>query len=82
LALPFGLLIWYHHNMAKAITVIPRKRGRPSKGGRDPLISLRLPQEMIAGLERWAVANGVSRSEAVRDLISERLSAPKAKSKR
>jgi metal-responsive CopG/Arc/MetJ family transcriptional regulator len=43
---------------------------------------MRFPQEMVDALDKWAVANGVSRSEAVRDLVAERLSAPKPKAKR
>ena len=67
--------------MAKAIAVVPKKRGGPATG-RDPHITVRLPQEMIDGLELWAGKNNVSRSEAVRDLIAEHLiSAPKAKAK-
>jgi hypothetical protein len=52
--------------MAKAIAAVPKKRGRPATG-RDPHITVRLPQEMIDGLELWAGKNNVSRSEAVRD---------------
>ena len=67
--------------MAKAIAAVPKKRGRPATG-RDPHITVRVPQEMINGLELWAGKNNVSRSEAVRDLIAEHLiRAPKPKSK-
>ena len=66
----------------KSIKAIPKKRGRPATG-KDPLVAMRLPQEMIDGLERLAAENGVSRSKVIRDLIAEHLiSAPKPKAKR
>ncbi|QAU44196.1 ribbon-helix-helix domain-containing protein [Bradyrhizobium guangzhouense] len=55
--------------MAKSIKVHPKKRrGRPATG-KDPLVSARLPQELVESVEAWATENGVSRSEAVRQLI-------------
>jgi metal-responsive CopG/Arc/MetJ family transcriptional regulator len=46
------------------------------------MVALRLPKEMIEGLERLAADGGVSRSKLIRDLIAERLDAPKSKAKR
>jgi hypothetical protein len=67
--------------MAKEIAVAPKERGQPATG-RDPPITVRLPQQMIDGLESSAGKNNVSRSEAVRDLIGEHfISAPKVRSK-
>jgi hypothetical protein len=55
--------------MRKSIKVHPKKRrGRPATG-KDPLVSARLPQELIDSVEAWASANSASRSEAVRRLI-------------
>lgn len=54
--------------MAKSIKEIPKKRGRPATG-KDPLVTLRLPEEMIAALDGRASDAGVSRSEAMRQLI-------------
>jgi len=55
--------------MAKSIKVHPKKkRGRPATG-KDPLVSARLPQELIDSVEAWASANGASRSEAIRRLV-------------
>jgi Arc/MetJ-type ribon-helix-helix transcriptional regulator len=55
--------------MAKSIKVHPKKRrGRPATG-KDPLISARLPQELIDEVEGWAAANSASRSEAIRRLV-------------
>jgi len=58
--------------MAKSISAKPKKgrRGRPATG-RDPMIGLRLPKAEIASLDRWAKANGFTRSEAIRVLIRE-----------
>ena len=44
------------------------KKGRPATG-KDPLLSARLPQELIAGIEKWAKLNDISRSEAIRRLL-------------
>ena len=61
--------------MAKSISVKPKKRGRPATG-RDPLVGVRIPVELIAELDGWAKHNSVTRSEAVRQLIEGGL--PKA----
>jgi hypothetical protein len=62
--------------MRKSIKVTPKKRGRPATG-RNPFLTARVPQELIDALEAWAVANEISRSEAVRRLLELGLSAPK-----
>jgi Ribbon-helix-helix protein, copG family len=62
--------------MAKSIKV-HKKRGRPATGN-DPLVSARLPQNVIDQIEGWATANGLSRSKAIRRLVELGL---KAKSK-
>ena len=54
--------------MARSITEIPKRRGRPATG-KDPLVTLRLPQAMIDALDKKAEAEGVSRSGAMRQLI-------------
>ena len=33
------------------------------------MIGLRMPPEMIAGLDQWAVKNSCTRSEAIRRLV-------------
>jgi hypothetical protein len=57
----------YTKIMGKSITVKP-KRGRPATG-RDPLVGVRIPAEVITALDKWAKDEGVSRSEAIRRLI-------------
>jgi hypothetical protein len=47
---------------------IKRGRGRP-RTGRDPSLSLRLPQLIIGELEQLAEARGVPRSQIARELI-------------
>ena len=59
-------------NMAKSISVIQKKRGRPATGV-DPMLSLRLPAERIEAIDAWAEKEGVSRSEAIRLLIDRGL---------
>ena len=54
--------------MAKSITVLPKKRGRPATG-RDPLITARLPAALLEALDNWAEKNGVPRSELVRQFV-------------
>jgi metal-responsive CopG/Arc/MetJ family transcriptional regulator len=47
-----------------------RRRGRPVTG-RVPIVTLRLPQDMIEALNRTADEEGVSRSEVVRRMIEK-----------
>jgi Arc/MetJ-type ribon-helix-helix transcriptional regulator len=55
--------------MAKAIVVKP-KRGRPSTGGRDPFVGIRLPEGLLDEIDVWSSKNeAASRSEAIRRLI-------------
>jgi hypothetical protein len=55
--------------MKKSIKVAPKKRrGRPATG-KDPHIAARMPSELIADVEAWAVANNATRSEAIRRLV-------------
>lgn len=63
----------------KSIAVIPKKRGRPPSGGRDPALTVRLPQDLIDRLEAWASDNDVTRSEAIRRLVELGLAAKKTK---
>jgi hypothetical protein len=42
--------------------------GRPATG-RDPVRAIRLSDEFIAKVERWAESNNVGRSEAIRRLV-------------
>jgi hypothetical protein len=58
--------------MAQSIKVHPKRRGRPATG-KDPLVSARLPQNLIDQIEAWAATNESSRSEAVRRLVERGL---------
>ena len=55
----------------KAIVVLPEKRGRgrPFSGGRDPLFSFRMPEELREPLGRYAEDAGLTRSAAARELL-------------
>jgi hypothetical protein len=63
--------------MVRSIKVVPKKRGRPATG-KDPLLTVRAPEELIAAIDAWAAKEGLARSEAVRQLIEAGL-AKKAK---
>lgn len=57
----------------KSIKVIPKKRGRPATG-KDPLVALRLPPELIKAVDAWAARNKAqSRSAAIRSMIETAL---------
>jgi Ribbon-helix-helix protein, copG family len=46
-----------------------KKRGRPATG-RDPVMTVRLPPELVESMDRWAKENGYpDRSSAIRALI-------------
>jgi hypothetical protein len=62
--------------MKKSIKVMPRKRGRPATG-KHPQVIARMPAEMLANVDAWAVANETTRSEAIRRLVGLGLKAKK-----
>jgi hypothetical protein len=57
--------------MKKPIKVPPKKRsrGRPPTGGRDPHVTVRMPQTLIDDADGWAKANSTGRSDAIRRLV-------------
>ena len=48
-----------------------RKIGRPVTTGTHPTYTVRLSPEQIEPVNAWAAAQGLSRSEAIRQLIAE-----------
>ena len=59
----------------KPIKVSPKKRrGRPATG-KDPHVAARMPPALIAEVEAGAVANDITRSEAIRRLVEVGLKA-------
>jgi hypothetical protein len=63
--------------MAKSIVVKP-KRGRPSTGGRDPFVGIRLPALLIDQIGAWSDKHEAAyRSEAIRRLVELGLKAKK-----
>lgn len=62
-----------HTLMGMAIRVIPKKRGRPATG-KDPLVSFRFPADLLAALDERAQAQGLSRSQLVRQMLLDALS--------
>jgi hypothetical protein len=65
--------------MKKSIKVPPKKRGRgrPHTGGRDPHVTVRMPQTLIDDADTWAAAHDTGRSEAIRRLVELGLKAKK-----
>ncbi|WP_300782154.1 ribbon-helix-helix domain-containing protein [Enhydrobacter sp.] len=62
--------------MARSISDIKKspRRGRPPKpGGVDPGIFTRLPTDTLAAVDAYAEKAGISRSDAVRQLIEASL---------
>src|SRR5258705_2096627 len=66
--LPLGLPFVYTVMMKKTISVHKKSRGRPATG-QDPLISARVPAEVVTSILAWGKAKGVTRSEAIRRLV-------------
>jgi len=56
--------------MAKSIKVHQKKSGRPATG-RDPAVTIRLPQAVLDGVATWATKqdDGPNRSRAIRRLV-------------
>jgi hypothetical protein len=61
--------------MAKSISVLPKKRGRPATG-QDPILNFRAPAILTAKIDKWAAKqeDHLSRSEAIRRLLELALS--------
>jgi hypothetical protein len=76
LALAIGLHFWYTKCMKRSRHSVhqkPKKKmGRPATG-RDPAVTVRIPPDMLDEIERWAKANGCSRSAAVVAMIGRGL---------
>ena len=58
--------------MVSATPKLKNRGGRPATG-RDPTTSIRLPAGMTEQLDAWAASQGISRSEAIRQLVVEAL---------
>ncbi|MET4240711.1 hypothetical protein [Bradyrhizobium sp. RT10b] len=66
--------------MRKSIKVDQKsKRGRPATG-RDPMVSSRIPAEIVAAVDQWAAKNETTRSDAIKQLVELGLTV-KAKSR-
>ena len=58
--------------MGKSIKEMPKKRGRPATG-KDPMVNLRMPPELISSVDAWGRSSGITRSEAIRRLVEQAL---------
>ncbi|MGD0420646.1 MAG: ribbon-helix-helix domain-containing protein [Xanthobacteraceae bacterium] len=55
--------------MPKSIRVKPKRRGRPATG-KDPFYGVRMPDDLVAAVDKWGADNEApSRSDAIRRLI-------------
>jgi hypothetical protein len=56
--------------MKKSIKVHQKRRGRPATG-RDPAVTVRLPEALLATIEHWAMSQDdrPPRSQAIRQLV-------------
>ena len=66
--------------MNKSITVTRKMRGRPATGV-DPVLTVRLPKDLVTRLETWAKRNDTTRSDAIRKFVELGLTAPARKPK-
>jgi len=59
--------------MNGSISDQPKKRGRPSTGGRDPFVGFRSPRELTNGIDAYAAdqREPVSRSEVIRLIVAQ-----------
>jgi hypothetical protein len=62
--------------MAKSISARRKKRGRPATGT-EPMFGLRISNELMIEITKWAQANDTNRSEAIRRLVELGLKAKK-----
>src|ERR1700712_360033 len=76
LQLPLGSHFWYTVNMKK---LHQKPRGRPATG-RDPAVTIRLPETVLASVEHWAMSqkDQPPRSQAIRRLVEIGLSAQRS----
>jgi len=65
--------------MARSFSDAPKRtgRGRPSTGGRDPMVGARFPPELAARVDAWARKTdvGIRRADATRRLVKNGLKA-------
>jgi hypothetical protein len=54
--------------MAKSISVKRKKVGRPATGT-EPLYGVRISDDLMGRIEKWAEENSATRSEAIRRLV-------------
>lgn len=74
LALPSGLLLWYHYVMAKSTlkdTTKSKKMGRPVTTGKGEQINVRLLPDLLGALDKHVAATGAeSRAAAIREVLA------------
>jgi CopG-like RHH_1 or ribbon-helix-helix domain, RHH_5 len=77
--LVIGPPFMYTRYMAMStLTVHKKKIGRPATG-HDPAVTVRIPAEVLKKIEKWAKANGFSRSAAIAFFVQLGFDTAKAK---
>jgi metal-responsive CopG/Arc/MetJ family transcriptional regulator len=61
----------------KIVRQNPRKVGRPVTVAAERSVTIRLPAELLDAVDKWGAANQAARSEAIRRLLDQALTAPK-----
>ncbi len=61
--------------MAKAKTVKRKRVGRPVTTGISPTVTIKLPEQLIQGMDKLAKDQGVSRSDIMRQVVENLLKA-------
>jgi len=62
--------------MSKSISVKRKRPGRPATGT-EPLYGLRISDDLMGRIQKWAKDNSATRSEAIRRLVEIGLKAKK-----
>jgi hypothetical protein len=57
--------------MKRKTNVRQKKMGRPVTIDGDRTVTIRLPAELLDAIDAWASANAVSKSEAIRQLLTD-----------
>ena len=74
-------LLGFGHTKTMSDSMTKRGPGRPPTG-RDPVVTTRLPADLINRVELWCGQYGTTRSAAIRCLVELGLHAPEKKAAR
>jgi hypothetical protein len=77
LARPLALQAWLLYDKNMSASTGPKNKGGRPRVERDyyPSRSIRLSDDLVARVDRWASGEGIKRSEAIRRLVEQALAA-------